>query len=229
MSALPEDLQLFLDAERDIDAPAPAERARLIERLEPLLLPAAVVLTGAVATAGTTSAAAGSAAGAADGAGSSALSAALKLKIGAAIVSAALAGGAAGVAGHAYVVTRAFRAEVAAPPSVTPRSAPGSVAAAESVVAPPVESVAEPVPPASAPSAPHQGQQPPAGSLRAERLLIETASAALMRGDPKAALVALRRHAQKFPHGDLAEEREALLKKALLAAAADAGTPKSKD
>ena len=55
----------------------------------------------------------------------------------------------------------------------------------------------------------------PAGALRTERLLIETASAALMRGDREAAVSALRKHARQFPRGDLAEERELLLKKAL--------------
>jgi hypothetical protein len=217
MSALPEDLQAFLDAERDIDPPARAERARLVERLEPLLVPAALVVTGAAA-----------AAGAADGTGSTALGAALKAKIGAALVVAALAGGAAGVAGHEYVVTHAAPREVATKLSVPVREAPAPIVPAERVVAslPQSASASPSVPAASAPSAQRQEQLRPAGSLRAERLLIETASAALMRGDQRAALAALRRHAQRFPHGELAEEREALLKKALAASAADAGAPK---
>jgi TolA-binding protein len=56
-----------------------------------------------------------------------------------------------------------------------------------------------------------------AGPLREERLLLETASVALMKGDHASALVALRQHAARFPRGALAQEREALLVQALAA------------
>lgn len=209
MNALSEDLQAFLEAERDIDAPALDERERLLERLQPLLAVPVALAAASVATSTT-------ATGVADGARHAVLSAALKAKIAVAVVSAALVGGAAGVTGHAYFSARPARTVRA--PGVTMPSAP--VPLAVEPVPPPPEAPAlvEPAPSAAmAPSvvAPRGEQARPAGSLRAERLLLETASAALMRGDRDAAIVALRKHAQKFPHGDLAAEREVLLKKAL--------------
>jgi outer membrane protein assembly factor BamD (BamD/ComL family) len=58
--------------------------------------------------------------------------------------------------------------------------------------------------------------------LRAERLLLESATAALQRGDATTALSTLRRHARLYPHGALAEEREVLWVKALRAEGDDA-------
>jgi TolA-binding protein len=89
---------------------------------------------------------------------------------------------------------------------------------------------AAPEPAAPQPSAAAPPSSPPRneerarslGSLRAERLLIETASAALVRGDNASAIAALRQHARTFPKGDLAEEREVLLVKALAASGDDA-------
>jgi outer membrane protein assembly factor BamD (BamD/ComL family) len=60
-------------------------------------------------------------------------------------------------------------------------------------------------------------------SLRAERLLLESATAALQRGDAPTALSTLRRHAHLYPHGVLAEEREVLWVKALRAHGDDDG------
>jgi hypothetical protein len=51
--------------------------------------------------------------------------------------------------------------------------------------------------------------------LAAERALIETARAALARGDAARALSALDRHAREFANGRLVEEREALAIQAL--------------
>lgn len=48
-------------------------------------------------------------------------------------------------------------------------------------------------------------------TLEAERVLIERSRAALARRSPNTALAALREHAQRFPTGRLAEEREAML------------------
>jgi len=201
MTAFSDDLELFLEAERDIDVPALSERERLLQRLEPLLVvPVALV--------------AASAAPLADSASSAALSGALKAKIAVAVASAALLGGAVGVTGHAYL------ASPPAPPSVAPptRSTspprppePAPPAPAEPAAAPPAALSATAAPSLTTPR-PENAR--PAGSLRAERLLIETASAALMRGDPESAVAALRQHAQRFPKGALAEEREVLLAKA---------------
>jgi hypothetical protein len=53
-------------------------------------------------------------------------------------------------------------------------------------------------------------------SLSAERALLETARAAVARGQSVAALAALRRHEQEFPQARLAEERESLWVQALV-------------
>ncbi len=52
-------------------------------------------------------------------------------------------------------------------------------------------------------------------ALAAESALLDIARTALARGEPDHALAAVGRHASQFPHGLLAEEREALAVKAL--------------
>jgi outer membrane protein assembly factor BamD (BamD/ComL family) len=52
--------------------------------------------------------------------------------------------------------------------------------------------------------------------------LLESATAALMRGDPNTALGTLQKHARQYPHGALSEEREVLWVKALRAQGNDA-------
>jgi hypothetical protein len=69
---------------------------------------------------------------------------------------------------------------------------------------------AVPSTPASAPSA---GQ-----SLARERELLDVAQAALARGRPDDAVHAAERHAERWPHGALSEEREVVLIEALAAA-----------
>jgi len=54
--------------------------------------------------------------------------------------------------------------------------------------------------------------------LGRERALLDQARAALVSGDSAAALAALDRHRRGFPDGRLAEERDVLRLKALLAA-----------
>jgi TolA-binding protein len=208
MTNLPEDLKDLLAAERDIEAPASAERQRIFARLEPLLIVPVALAAGS-----------SSVATAADATGSAAVGF-LKGKVAVAVVSAALIGGAVGATGHAYLS------------SPTPRSTGATGATTVSTVAPPTVPNVVPEPASSAPdeptatpsaaAAPSQSSGPrershATGSLRAERLLLEAASAALMRGDPESAIPALRKHAQRFPNGALAEEREALLERALAA------------
>jgi hypothetical protein len=53
------------------------------------------------------------------------------------------------------------------------------------------------------------------GTLAAERKLLEVARTALGRGNGVDALTAADAHASKFPHGSLAEEREAIAVEAL--------------
>jgi hypothetical protein len=68
-----------------------------------------------------------------------------------------------------------------------------------------------------------RGKQPAAGSsLRDERLLLERATAALVRGDSASALATLREHSRRFPRGGLAEEREVLFIRALRASGDEA-------
>ncbi len=47
--------------------------------------------------------------------------------------------------------------------------------------------------------------------------MLESATAALMRGDPATALATLQKHARLYPRGALVEEREVLWVKALRA------------
>ena len=52
--------------------------------------------------------------------------------------------------------------------------------------------------------------------------MLESATAALQRGDPTTALATLQKHARQYPRGALAEEREVLWVKALRAQGNDA-------
>jgi hypothetical protein len=56
------------------------------------------------------------------------------------------------------------------------------------------------------------------GNLAAERILIDTSRSALARGDHAAALDAVAQHGERFPNGQLAEEREVIAVQALVAA-----------
>jgi outer membrane protein assembly factor BamD (BamD/ComL family) len=53
-------------------------------------------------------------------------------------------------------------------------------------------------------------------SLAAERRLLEQARTALVKGDGDGAIASLRKHARLFADGQLAEERDALLIRALV-------------
>jgi hypothetical protein len=205
MTNLPEELQDLLEAERDIDVPAPAERQRMFARLEPLLIVPVALAAGS-----------SSVATAADATGSAAVGF-FKGKIATAVVSAALVGGAVGATGHAYFAAPIPPSTGATIVSAVPRRTGPNVAPEaprSAPVAPVATSSAAAVP---SQSGRRQERSSAAGSLRAERLLLEAASAALMRGDPESAIPALRKHAQRFPAGALAEEREALLERALAA------------
>jgi TolA-binding protein len=195
---LPEDLRSFIDAERVIDVPAADTRGRLLTRLTPLFLPPPGGVTG------------GGEAGA--GAAAPATGAAVKAGLGAkllvpAICTAIGAGG--GAATHAYLA--GSHADVPAARSALPavfapaRPDPSAEATMPDVPPPPGTGVGRPNPEASG------------GSLRAERLLLESATAALMRGDADSAMASLQKHARQYPRGALAEEREVLLVKVLRA------------
>jgi hypothetical protein len=219
---LPDDLADLLRAEREIDPPDTSAYDRVYGQL-------AAAIPGLITGPGTGGGGAppdgtgspgggggGSIPGAA-GAGA-AVGAGLKAKIAIATVAAlAFAGG--GAATHAWVATPP------PPPAVvsTSASAPGAVPPAASVVtaettAPSVLVVPSSRTTSSATPPRHEG----ASSLRDERLLIETASTALARGDAASAIGTLKKHAATYPRGDLAQEREVLWVRALRASGNDA-------
>jgi hypothetical protein len=84
------------------------------------------------------------------------------------------------------------------------------------------------VPPSAPSSRPNPQSRPPVASespvdtsgqhLAAESAILDVARAALARGEPDQALVAVERHTSSFPRGVLREEREALAVKALVLA-----------
>jgi TolA-binding protein len=194
----------------------------MFARLEPLLLvPVAFAAAGVASSAMSANAASAATAGSAGGA---VFGGALKAKFIAAIVSAGVIGAIFGAAGYASVASPPPLPAIS-PPNTAPVRAPEPIELGPEPVLTPL-----PAPSAGAalPSAATRSTRL-AGSLRAERLLIETASAALMRGDPRSAILALRQHAQRFPRGDLAEEREVLLVKALAASGDSTAAEKRAD
>jgi hypothetical protein len=195
---LPEDLRRFIDAERELDVPAAETRGRLLTRLTPLFLPPPVGLTGS--------------GDAGAGAAAPATGAAVKAGLGAklfvpAICTALGAGG--GAAAHAYIA--GSHVEGSASRSASP------VAFAPAPPEPSAETAPPDVPPALGPGAGRSISEASGGSLRAERLLLESATAALMRGDADSAMATLQKHARQHPRGALAEEREVLVVKVLRA------------
>ena len=215
LDPLPDDLRELLDAERELDAPASATRERLLSRLSPLI----GVPLGAPPAVDPGASGGGAASSAAESIARGGLSA--KLLVPALCT---LLGAAGGAATHAYL-SRA--AEPASPPAAhsVPR-APASAAPAASAPALASEPARALEPEtARAPSAPNAAPraEPAASgaSLRAERLLLESATAALMRGNTASAMVSLKKHARLYPRGALAEEREVLWVRALRAQGQD--------
>jgi hypothetical protein len=210
LGSLPGDLRELLDAERDLDAPTADTRERLLGRLAPLLL----VPPGGVS-------------GPADGSGSAAAGATKALaragwraKVLAPVLYVAL-GSAGGAATHAYLTRSPGAPARSGEREATPPQAPtSSAASAAPTAATAPEATAPAASTSSTPAAP--APSPAAGTLRAERLLLESATAALLRGDATTALATLKKHARQYPHGALTEEREVLWVKALRAQGNDA-------
>lgn len=129
----------------------------------------------------------------------------------------------AGVGVGGFVATRPEvpRAPVAAPVETTspPVLGPAPVERAPLAATPPVPSATseERTGPKAPPKVPPHATvsvtstAPPANesSLSVETHLVRDATAALQRGDAAGALAALEDHARRFPHGVLAEERDA--------------------
>jgi hypothetical protein len=98
-------------------------------------------------------------------------------------------------------------------------SAPGRVAppvAAEAVATGVAEAVDPETLPRVASPAAASSPQPALGQLDSERALLDSAHIAMVAGDRDTALRALERHARKYPHAMLGEERDALFVQALV-------------
>jgi len=220
------ELDELLQAERDLEAPPPDKRARLLARLGPLVIPGAIGAgVGASAAAGAGSGAESAATGKAAGA----LGAGLKAKLVVATIAGAV-GAIGGAATHAALTTpeKTPAPAVTTSPRVVPPAPVTIPSAAPPEEVPSAELALPPVPPSAL--APSRPSGTSAANLRAERLLLERATTALVRRDSASALAALREHARKFPRGELAEEREVLLVRALRAAGeSDAADQRAKD
>ena len=136
----------------------------------------------------------------------------------------------AGFATHAILPTRetALTTPMPSPPIPSPSTpALTSPSAASSSLPATVDPSSLPrvdaTPAPSAPSAPNasvasaKSAHAPAsaGDAEAERLLLETARAAMRRGDAAGALRLLRDHESRYPHGQLREERDGMVVSAL--------------
>ncbi|MCL2447895.1 MAG: hypothetical protein FWD17_02995 [Polyangiaceae bacterium] len=93
----------------------------------------------------------------------------------------------------------------------------------QATLPPPVAPVPGPLPVTpDPPSTPRSIAPPklegPARSLPDEHTLLDRARKDLLSGEPEAALDEVERHARRFPHGMLSEERDALRVEALVAA-----------
>jgi hypothetical protein len=112
-------------------------------------------------------------------------------------------------------------------PGAKPAPPPERVVLVERPAPEPVPPPDSPAPLASAlvadgPAPPRSGSSakmaaPVLDPLLEERALLDGARAALERGEPEAALAATARHERRFPNGILAQEREAIAVRALLA------------
>jgi TolA-binding protein len=144
-----------------------------------------------------------------------------------------LLGAAGSAATHAYLTASRPQLPVAITKRAPPRSeASPEALAPEAVAAPAASAASDGIVPAlrggptdgvvpalrGGPMSVRATQEPalPA-SLRSERLLLESATAALMRGDNAAAMASLQKHAHQYPRGALSEEREVLWIKVLRA------------
>jgi hypothetical protein len=197
LDMLPPDVQALLRAEKDRVAAPDAGRARLAERLAvavpafgaPHVIPSAPPAAPpvVVATGG-----------------------ALKAFMAKAILGLALGGG----------VAATIESRTRAHPATTTHAEPARAREEAPRVAPP-PAAREEVTPLAASAVPVAGPAPPSASsslaatLREERHLIEAARDANVQGELETALDLTAKHAARFPHGTLAEERDAVRIRAL--------------
>jgi hypothetical protein len=197
-----------LRRDREADPPDGA-RDRVASKLG-LMLPLAAPGGGAhasTAQASTAGQAAASGARAAVGARAFAGSRSLAL-LGAVFV----AGGGAGAALHAALAPRPAPQLVYVQAPASPAPASASARGADSVVVAAVDPETLPRAAPAAVSSPRSAL----GQLDSERALLDAAHIAMVAGDSDTALRALERHARKYPHAMLGEERDALFVQALV-------------
>lgn len=196
---LPEDVRALLDVERDIPALPEDQLDRIASRIRSDIAPAA----------------SDTPAGAAPG-GASAMS----------HLAASLVGLALGVTGT-LLYQAAIPPEPTAPEPHVVRELPSPPApeprGRDAGTAEPVDGGVErresaPSEEVTSPTAIRRGSRArPADRLSEERRMMDAARGALAADDPERALDVTRRHADRFPSGAMAEEREALAVRALLA------------
>lgn len=204
---IPEDLCRLLDAERDRPGPTPDDVERALTRFNAQLTSAPGVepVAPSVSAAPSQSLAA------------RALGPLLGLAIGAGLgyaVGVSQAPPEPAVPAISAATATAVAPTLSAAPTdaLIPTDLPLEPSAAPSPAAPRPHSTA---PSGQAPSGQSaQPSTPPASTLREERILLERARSALLRGDTAAALSACALHQQRFPRGQLSQEREALRKQA---------------
>lgn len=131
----------------------------------------------------------------------------------------------AGFATHAILPTRgtALTTPMPSPPIPALTSPSAASSSLPATVDPSSLPRVDATPAPSAPSAPTasvasaKSAHAPAsvGDAEAERLLLETARAAMRRGDAAGALRLLRDHESRYPHGQLREERDGMVVSAL--------------
>lgn len=105
-------------------------------------------------------------------------------------------------------------ASTVSPPVSAPENPPPSLS---SVPMRPAPSTVMSAPPIVVPSARPDATGTRDADLAVERTLIERARSAMVRGNPQDALAATREHAQRFPSGRFAEERDFITIRALAA------------
>jgi hypothetical protein len=196
----PEALREFLESERGRPDPPPEAEQRVFSRLAvTLALPPGLPAPSSPTTPALPAAATGAKVLVAGGVRR--------------VLSIFLVGATVGAGG--YGALQAVRQRPPAQPVTAPR-APNPPAALPAPLPEPALPQIEP-PPSPAPQV--RPREPGASrdqSLAAERKLLEGARSALVKGDDDGAIASLRRHARIFANGQLAEERDALLIRALV-------------
>lgn len=207
---LADDLLEYVAAAREPEPVPAAMKERLWARMGPMLPP----------TDGGGSDGGGSPIGGGGGAEAvvtSATAGFLKSKVVVAAVAATI-GAAGGATGYATLAPpRTVIAYVPAAPAPAPT--PAAPEPQPAPIAPPPSIAVEPAAPSTSapaifPKPSSEASAPRKSTMRAERILLEAANTALLRGDHAAALAALRKHERRYPKGELVQERDVLMAQA---------------